>query len=62
MRGKTIISVLVVFMILGTYAYAQRWPSAATIVERAKTELNLDQGQYDQVKVIIEENVLKRQQ
>ena len=61
MNVNMIVSVLIV-LFLATNVYAQEWPSASSIVEKVRTDLNLSQAQYEEVKVIIEENMAKRQQ
>ena len=60
MTNKIMVCVLAVFFSLTAFAYAQQWPSAVSVVEMVRTELNLDQAQFDEVKIIIEENVAKR--
>jgi hypothetical protein len=54
--------ILGAFFFLGTYVYAQEWPGAAQVVEKVRTDLNLDQKQFDAVKLIIEKNMAKRKQ
>ncbi|MBF0523167.1 MAG: hypothetical protein HQL24_08950 [Candidatus Omnitrophica bacterium] len=61
MRIKTIASILVAFFFLSGSIYAQDWPSADYIVAKMQKELNLDQNQYIKVKLIIEDNMAKRQ-
>ncbi|MBF0505084.1 MAG: hypothetical protein HQL14_08305 [Candidatus Omnitrophica bacterium] len=62
MRGTKIISILVALFILRAFAYAQEWPSTAKIVEKVRTDLNLNQEQFDKVRLIIEDNMAKRKQ
>jgi len=62
MRDKTLIYGLGIFFFLTAFAYAQEWPSAENVVEKMRTGLNLDQDQYDQVKVIVENNMDQRKE
>jgi hypothetical protein len=62
MRGRIIVTILAAFLLRGTCAYAQEWPSVVQIVEKVRTDVNLDQEQYDTVKLIIEKHVAKRKQ
>jgi len=55
-------SLLVIFFLFGTCAYAQEWPSVVEIVEKVRTDMSLDQEQFDAVRLIIEKNMAKRKQ
>jgi hypothetical protein len=60
MNGKIISFILMIVVLLGTYAYAQDWPSTASIVDKVRTGLSLNDEQFGQVKLIIEDNMAKR--
>ena len=61
MEKNIILSILIaVFFLGGGYAFSQEWPNTATIVEKVRIGLNLTQDQFDQVKVIIQNNMIKR--
>ena len=62
MRVKMVVHILITFFLLTAFAYAQEWPSADRIVSKLQIELNLEKEQLDQVTLIIEENMAKRQQ
>ena len=57
----TAIVVGAMFFIMAA-AQAQDWPTSNEILIRAETELKLDSAQIPKVKVILEENVAKRNQ
>jgi hypothetical protein len=61
MIKKTAGYILLLFCFLTTFAYAQEWPSADKIVAKMKTEMSLDADQSPLVKLIVEENMSKRQ-
>ena len=62
MSNKKIVGSLAAFFLLTVFSYAQEWPSAANIVTKMQTELNLSQDQLTKVKIIIEQNMTERQQ
>lgn len=61
MKRKIMGSVLGAFFFLTVFAYAQEWPSVDEVVTKIQTELNLQGGQLDKVRLIIKENLAKRQ-
>ncbi|MBF0484386.1 MAG: hypothetical protein HQL25_06735 [Candidatus Omnitrophica bacterium] len=62
MLGKTILYFLIVFCFLKVSAYGQEWPTVENIVAKVQTELNLVPEQLVKVKLIIADNMRKRQQ
>lgn len=62
MRVRSIVCILVAFFFIWVSVYAQEWPSADDIIVKIQTEMNLNQQQLVKVKLIIKENMAKRQQ
>ena len=63
MKGKIIISVLILFFVSGLSAYAnQERRTLDDIVGRMQKELNLTDAQVEAIKPIIKENTEKRQE
>ncbi|MBF0386035.1 MAG: hypothetical protein HQL27_09230 [Candidatus Omnitrophica bacterium] len=61
MKRKTVIYVLIAIFVLWVAANAQEWPSTEHIVAKIQAELNLTKEQFAKVKIIIDENMAKRQ-
>jgi len=61
MRVKIMGSVLVALFFLTAFAYTQEWPSVEDVVTKIQSALDLSDGQIGKVRVIIKDNLAKRQ-
>jgi putative alpha-1,2-mannosidase len=59
---RMMVFLAVAFLVFSVSVWAQVWPSADNIVSKAQAELNLESEQVEKVRMIIEENMAKRQE
>jgi hypothetical protein len=62
MREKMVMCLLAVLFLAIPPAQAQKWPSVDSIVDEMQTGLDLNKDQVAKVKIVVAENLAKRQQ